>query len=317
MTATKQSVMKLDQQHIERIHRVVRYIEQAIDKEMPLEELAKIACFSPFHFQRVFSEVIGETPKQFIKRLRLEEAARIIAFHPEESILSVALQVGFQSLEAFSRAFKNHYAVSPDTYRKSSENERISITQASYRQIPSLDQPLREQPSSSSAIQDVEHLKVEIVRRSARQCVYLKTTLESPQLIDATFARIRKWSHVRELVSDNAIPFGIIKDYPIFTALDRCRFFACMDVEGPATTSGLVGYLELPEARYAAFTLKGGLQEIITASRFLVHTWLPENGYRIKLDPVILNPLKDPFSTPFNENVFCIYLPIQPEEQCG
>jgi len=79
---------------IERISKVVRHIEQAIDRNLPLDELAALACFSPFHFQRVFTEVMSETPKQFIKRLMLEEAARIIAFNPRQKILEVALKTG-------------------------------------------------------------------------------------------------------------------------------------------------------------------------------------------------------------------------------
>jgi AraC family transcriptional regulator len=79
---------------IERINKVVRHIEQAIDCDLPLDELVALACFSPFHFQRVFKELMGETPKQFLKRLRLEEAARIIAFNPRQKILVVALKTG-------------------------------------------------------------------------------------------------------------------------------------------------------------------------------------------------------------------------------
>jgi AraC family transcriptional regulator len=45
--------MKQSKEHLERINKVVRHIEQAIDREMSLDELASIACFSPFHFQRI------------------------------------------------------------------------------------------------------------------------------------------------------------------------------------------------------------------------------------------------------------------------
>ncbi|MEI7789463.1 MAG: hypothetical protein WCI23_12495 [Chlorobiaceae bacterium] len=45
--------MKQSKEHLERINKVVRHIEQAIDREMSLDELASIACFSPFHLQRI------------------------------------------------------------------------------------------------------------------------------------------------------------------------------------------------------------------------------------------------------------------------
>lgn len=154
--------MRQSKELLERINKVVRHIEQAIDREMSLDELATIACFSPFHFQRIFKEIIGETPKQFIKRLRLEEAARLIAFHPDRNILSVALQVGFQSLEVFSRAFKDYYSISPDTYRKSSESERFRITQMPYTQLQTGEKPVLD-VVTLKPMKDFDDLSIEIV----------------------------------------------------------------------------------------------------------------------------------------------------------
>ena len=296
----------------ERINKVVRYIEQAIDRDLPLDELAALACFSPFHFQRVFKEVMGETPKQFIKRLRLEEAARIIALNPGQKILEVAIKTGYQSLEAFSRAFKDYYAISPDNLRKCSEIEYIKIVQGPYCQNGNGDE-MKLEISSSIRNPVFENLKVDIVKRAPLQCVYLKTTLDSPHLISGSFKRIKQWSQVRGLVTEDAKLFGVVVDFPVFTPLDKCRFLVCAEVDEPAVTVGLVSYLEISSARYAEFEIEGGIAEIFKAASFVVHSWLPDNGYKIKLEPVILVPQRDAAVTPFSGNLYRVYLPVEPE----
>jgi AraC-like DNA-binding protein len=179
-------MVKIHQDHIDRINKVVRYIDREIATNMSLSELADLACFSPFHFQRIFKSMLGETPKQYIKRLRLEEAARIIAFYPELSILEVALRIGFQSLEAFSRAFKDYYSYSPDHYRKAGEIERIYISQVPYMRGADSVEPAF--PMSSFALQPCfDPLRIEIVSKPAQHCVSLQTTLQSPQLIGDSF----------------------------------------------------------------------------------------------------------------------------------
>lgn len=304
--------MKQSKENIERINKVIRHIEQSIDKEMSLEELAQLAFFSPFHFQRMFKKILGETPKQFIKRLRLEEAARIITFHSEQNILEVAIKVGFQSIESFSRAFKDYYAISPDNYKKSSEIERINITQIPYSQNAIVEETKIE-ISLHNLKSEFEDLQIEIVKRPVQKCVYLQTTMQSSQLIKESFKRIKQWSQARELFTNETTIFGLIKDYPIFTSLDKCRFLTCVSVISQPPTSGLVSFLEIPSSIYATFKVKGSISDIIKASSFIVHSWLAESGYKLKLEPIIQIPQEDPTSSNFNENTYQIFIPIQPE----
>ena len=113
-------------ENIARVNKVKKYIAENLENELPLSELAEIANFSPFHFQRVFKSIAEETPKQYIKRLRLEASAHFIVLNPGTSLLEVAIQNGFGSIKAFSRAFKNYYGLSPDNFRKESEEDKMS-----------------------------------------------------------------------------------------------------------------------------------------------------------------------------------------------
>src|SRR5688572_6286599 len=83
-------------------------VQDHLDREISLGSLARQYGYSPFHFHRFFSSAVGETPKQHIDRLRLERAAYKLAI-TGETVLAIALGVGFNNHETFSRAFKRAF----------------------------------------------------------------------------------------------------------------------------------------------------------------------------------------------------------------
>ena len=83
-----------------------------------LNDVAKEANLSTFHFHRSFSRVFRETPHQYLTRHRLETAARLLR-STEMSVTAVGLETGFESLAAFSDAFRRYHGVSPRRYRRS------------------------------------------------------------------------------------------------------------------------------------------------------------------------------------------------------
>ncbi len=79
-------------EYIPRINKTFDYIELNLDKPMTLEELASVANFSKFHFSRIFQSMVGETPFQFILRVRIEKAANLIIANKSESISQIAFK---------------------------------------------------------------------------------------------------------------------------------------------------------------------------------------------------------------------------------
>ena len=92
-----------------RIDKVTEYIHQNIDQPLSLHKMAGIACFSPFHFHRVFTFLTGETPTEYIKRTRIEKAAL--------SATEIAGRCGFSSLSLLSRNFKQHFNITIREFR--------------------------------------------------------------------------------------------------------------------------------------------------------------------------------------------------------
>ena len=92
------------------------YMDSFSGVQVHLEEVAKQACLSPYHFHRLFREVFRETPNQYLQRKRLTNARRLLE-RGEQSVTDVCLEVGFESVTSFSGLFRRNFGCSPREYR--------------------------------------------------------------------------------------------------------------------------------------------------------------------------------------------------------
>ena len=100
-----------------RIETVVRYIREHINEPLNREVLAEIAGFSVPHFHRVFTAHVGESAISYVRRLRLERAARKLRMGAVD-ITEVAIAAGYDTHAAFSKAFKQQFGLSPSEFRQ-------------------------------------------------------------------------------------------------------------------------------------------------------------------------------------------------------
>jgi len=113
---------------LKQVQPVIAFAARRLDQDLSLTVLAAQAGLSAFYLHRVFSAAAGETPKQFTLRLRLARAAAML-LATEGSVLEIALDCGFQSHEAFSRAFRRRWGMTPSAYRARGFAGRISQAQ--------------------------------------------------------------------------------------------------------------------------------------------------------------------------------------------
>src|SRR3954465_12819694 len=99
------------------INRVMDHIDAHLDETLDLEARAGVARFSPFHFHRVFQALTGETLAERVRRRRLEVAAGRLLTRANATALQIALEVGFNSAEVFTRAFRAYFGVTPSAGR--------------------------------------------------------------------------------------------------------------------------------------------------------------------------------------------------------
>ena len=101
----------------EKIQASIDYIEDHLSEELSLDELAKRAFLSKFHYHRVFHQLTGETVMTYIRKRRLTEAARELS-ESSVKIMELAMKYQFGSSESFSRAFKRIFHTSPWTFKQ-------------------------------------------------------------------------------------------------------------------------------------------------------------------------------------------------------
>ena len=110
------SQIEADSQQQARIKLVLIYILHNFKNNLQLEQLATIACMSPYHFHRLFKLHTGESVYAYIKKIRLEYAA-LCLLRSSEPPGNIAFSSGYSNVSAFSKAFKQYYGISPQDFR--------------------------------------------------------------------------------------------------------------------------------------------------------------------------------------------------------
>lgn len=102
----------------ERLLRAISYIEQNLPNPLYLDDIARQACLSKYHFCRMFKKHVGVTPIRFMLSRRIDRAKRLLR-RPEFTISSVAIRTGFCDQSEFNKQFKRITGITPSAYRKS------------------------------------------------------------------------------------------------------------------------------------------------------------------------------------------------------
>src|ERR1700693_1808407 len=102
--------------YIERVNLAIDHIRNHLHEPLRLRQLSRAARLSPFHFHRVFQALVGATPAEFVKRLRLDMALGQMARSRAPSLTSIAFACGFSSSADFSRCFKQRFGTAPSVF---------------------------------------------------------------------------------------------------------------------------------------------------------------------------------------------------------
>lgn len=106
---------------IEKVNLAIEFIEEHLTEKLDLDRIAGAVHYSKYHLHRVFSDTVGLTIHDYIQRRQLTEAAKLLVFS-EQPVVGIALLAGYESQQAFTKAFTAMYKIPPSRYR---ENERF------------------------------------------------------------------------------------------------------------------------------------------------------------------------------------------------
>src|SRR6478752_506978 len=108
----------LNMNYQNQLNKVIAFIGKHLDETITLDQLSDIACFSKYHFHRLFTAFTGLSLQQYIRWLRLKRAAHQLIIDKDQPIINIAINAGFESHEAFTRVFKKTCGVSPSQFRE-------------------------------------------------------------------------------------------------------------------------------------------------------------------------------------------------------
>lgn len=285
--ATTPRKQLLRREYLGRIHRVIDHIGAHLGEELALEELARVAAFSPYHFHRVFTSLMGETVQGFVRRLRLERAAARLVYNPAVTVTEVAIDSGFSSSATFARAFKEHFGCSATewrddeskrckAFRNPGQSQRKQGKAASEGDVHPVGSEDGDEPSQERS----QQMNVEIKELPARRVAYAREIGPYAESAERAWTAMCRWAGARGLLGPGAMMIGISHDDPDVTAPEKLRYDACVTVGEEVRAEREINTAEVPGGKHAVVHFDGTLDKLHGIYRAFHAQWLPESGYQ-------------------------------------
>ena len=285
-----------DQTHSDyqaRIMRVLLYVQGHLDEPLVLEDMAGLACFSPYHFHRVFKGMVGESLGQYLRRLRLERAARQLR-HGPLPVTQIALQAGYETHESFTRAFRERFGLAPSAFR------RRGLTTSEAGGAPPWPHTQWKEMDMDASIKTLKPQTVAFVRHVGPY-----------QDCGQAWQKLCAWAGPQGLLGPGARLIGACYDDPEITPPQRIRYDACLAVPPGLRPTEPVGLQELAGGDYAMVLHRGPYENLSQTYAWLCGQWAPASGRQIRHLPSLEVYLNDPGSTPVKDLLVEVYLPLE------
>lgn len=257
----------------------VERIILGLDEKLDLDDLAREAALSPFHFHRIFRGMVGETPLQLHRRLRLERAAWSL-LHEDVPVTTVAYRAGYETPEAFSRSFVAAYGRSPSSFRaRGVEGVDEAVVDLPTAGILHFRPGMSARPRLESArgdadvvvhIEELPELRLALVRH-----------IGPYHLLAGAFRKLLALAESSRLFRPETMVMAIYRDDPEMTPEDLLRSDAAITVPAGAELPDGLEPGRLRGGRYARATHLGPYEQLGEAWADFMGKWLPESGESI------------------------------------
>ena len=274
--------------YVQRINKVVAYINNHLDETLDLKTLANEAALSDFHFHRIFKALKGEAIGGYITRLRLEATARLLRY-TALTIEEIAFNIGYETPASLSKAFKKQYGISPTEYRTNKD------TYIMKKEIINPDLALK---------------APKIVTLEPKNLIYVALTgaygsLEYGKAYEQLWAVIK----AQKLFTKGIESICISYDDPKITEGSLQRSDVCLAIHKPATPQDEVSCKTLAGGKYAVFFYQGSYENLSQVYDTAVR-WVIDHQYTLREEPFFEKYLNDARRTPKEKLKTEIYIPI-------
>ena len=298
----KKSTEKL---YVKRIMHVLVYIQKNLDRDLSLEELSKKAHFSQYHFHRIFRGLVGETLQEHIRRLRLEQAASYLKY-TEKSVTEIAFDASYQTHEAFSRAFKLAFNISPSEFR----SNNTFVTQIGKTSVHYKDNV---QEKDITILIGEEKMDVEIKTIEPMRVAFVRHVGPYDQ-VGIAWEKLCMHLGKEGFLGGRCQFVGICYDDPEVTAPEKIRYDACITVDDSFIPSDDIAVQTIGGGEYAVTTHLGPYNNLGDTYSKLYGQWLVNSNREFRSEPCMEFYLNDPDGTEPEDLVTDICLPLKPKK---
>mgnify|MGYP003016152245 CR=1 FL=1 len=258
---------------IERLNSVINYIEEHLEDEINYEQLAKIACCSTYHFQRMFSYMANVPLAEYIRRRRMTMAA-VDLQNSNEKVIDIAFKYGYNSPTAFNRAFKNIHGITP------SEAKTKGALIKAFPLI-SFKITIKEDVEMNYKIEKKDSFKI----IGVAQPLY-KEIEKNFKIVPQMWQKVATNGTVEKLVSMMNTELKGILGVSACNEEDEWRYYIGVASDKPID-EGFEEYI-VPELTWAIFYGEGSMPHSIQElEKRIVAEWLPTSGYEYANGPDI------------------------------
>jgi len=274
--------------YVQRINKVVAYINNHLDETLDLKTLANEAALSDFHFHRIFKALKNEAIGGYITRLRLEATARLLRY-TSLTIEEIAFNIGYETPASLSKAFKKQYGISPTEYRTNKD------TYIMKKEIINPDLALK---------------TPKIVTLEPKNLIYVALTGAYGSL-DYGKAYEQLWAVIKaqKLFTKGIESICISYDDPKITEGSLQRSDVCLAIHKSATPQEEVSCKTLAGGKYAVFFYQGSYENLSQVYDTAVR-WVIDHQYTLREEPFFEKYLNDAHRTPKEKLKTEIYIPI-------
>ncbi|WP_169669213.1 AraC family transcriptional regulator [Flavivirga algicola] len=262
-----------EKDYIKRINKVIDYIEKNLDKELSLGLLSKKACYSPFHFHRLFKFITNESTNEFINRKRIEKIAAILLVGTNESITELAFRYGFSSGNSFSRAFKKFYGLSPTVFKSKNKISKIGVASKP------IEKYICQIDNSLNWIK--MHGQISIKKLSEMPLIGM-THIGKLDKIGDSYEKLVNWMANKDLLNvPNLKAVTVYHDNPKVTDPSKVRLSTCFTVSRNIQVESPVKKVLIKKGYYAvgAFEIA---PDFFSKAWDNMCVWVLENGYEFE-----------------------------------
>jgi AraC family transcriptional regulator len=275
------------------VQRAVEHIALRLDEALELDTLARHACLSPFHFHRVFRGMTGEAPMEMVRRLRMERAAWRLK-QTDWSVSKIAFDTGFETHEAFSRAFRASYGTAPSDYRrrKHPRTDIMALCGIHFRDGERVPPFVPRDPGGREMDVEIKHVDEQRVAALRHHGPYMQ--------INETFEKLGNIAGPAGLYNDPAVQMvGLYYDDPETTPPEDLRSDAGLVVSASTKIPGGLTEQRIPAGDYASTVHVGPYEALPDVWARFIGEWLPSSGYAVTDDGLSYELyLNDPSQVP-------------------